>query len=76
MYEATQHQRKLERAIRKQKRRILVDDASGDQDNLKRNQIKYQVLDQEYKRFSKAAGLRTQHERMEMHGFGPKQETA
>lgn len=73
MYEATQHQRKLERAIRKQKRRILVDDASGDQENLKRNQIKYQVLNQEYKRFSKAAGLRTQHERMEMHGFGPNQ---
>ena len=76
MYEATQHQRKLERAIRKQKRRILVDDASGDQDNLKRDQIKYQVLDQEYKRFSKAAGLRTQHERMEMAGFGPGQAKA
>lgn len=72
-YEATQRQRKLERAIRKQKRRILVDDASGDQENLKRNQVKYQVLNQEYKRFSKAAGLRLQHERMEMGGFGPKQ---
>lgn len=30
-------------------------------------------LNQEYKRFSKATGLRLQHERMEMSGFGPKQ---
>lgn len=75
-YEATQRQRKLERVIRKQKRRILVDEATGDQENLKRNQIKYQVLDQEYKRFSKAAGLRTQHEWMEMAGFGPGQAKA
>jgi len=32
-----------------------------------------EFLKQEYKRFSKAAGLRLQHERMEMFGFGPKQ---
>lgn len=31
------------------------------------------MLNQEYKRFSKAAGLRLQHERMEMSGFGSKQ---
>ena len=73
MYQATQHQRQLERAIRKQKRRILVDESTGDKEKLQRDQIKYQVLDQEYKRFSKAAGLRIQHERMEMSGFGPKQ---
>lgn len=72
MYEATQRQRKLERAIRKQKRRILVDESTGDKEKLQRDQIKYQVLDQEYRRFSKAAGLRMQHERMEMVGFGSK----
>ena len=72
MYQATQHQRKLERTIRKQKRRILVDESTGDKEKLQQDQIKYQVLDQEYKRFSKAAGLRLQHERMEMAGFGPK----
>ena len=76
MYEATQRQRQLERAIRKQKRRILVDESTGDKEKLLQDQIKYQVLDQEYKRFSKAAGLRLQHERMEMAGFGPKQATA
>ena len=73
MYEATQHQRRLETAIRKQKRRILVAEATGDKENLRQSQIKYQVLNQEYKRFSKAAGLRLQQERMEMSGFGSKQ---
>ena len=72
-YETTQRQRRLESSIRKQKRRILVDEATGDKENLQRDQIKYQVLDQEYKRFSEAAGLRMQHERMEMPGFGAKQ---
>ena len=69
-YEATQQQRKLERTIRKQKRRILVDESTGDKEKLRQDQIKYHVLDQEYKRFSKAAGLRLQHERVEMSGFG------
>lgn len=73
MYEATQHQRRLEASIRKQKRRILVAEATGDKESLQQSQIKYQVLNQEYKRFSKSAGLRLQHERMEMSGFGPKQ---
>lgn len=77
MYEATQHQRKLERSIRKQKRRILVAEQNpNDPDRLQQTQIKYQVLNQEYKRFSKAAGLRLQHERTEMVGFGPKQAIA
>lgn len=77
MYEATQHQRKLERAIRKQKRRILAAEQNpDDKDRLQQAQIKYQLLDQEYKRFSRSAGLRVQHERMEMAGFGPKQAKA
>lgn len=73
-YEATQRQRKLERSIRKQKRRILAAEQNpNDKERLQQARIKYQVLDQEYKRFSKAAGLRLQHERMEMAGFGAKQ---
>lgn len=76
-YEATQRQRQLERSIRKQKRRILAAEQNpNDKERLQQAQIKYQVLDQEYKRFSKAAGLRLQHERMEMAGFGPKQTRA
>lgn len=76
MYEATQRQRSIERGIRKQKRRIMVDEKTGDKEKLQTDQIRYQMLDQEYKRFSKAAGLRLQHERMEMTGFGPKQARA
>lgn len=73
MYEATQMQRKIERAIRKQKRRILVDETVGDQDKLRTNQIKLRRLDEEYQRFSKSAGLKTQSEREWVAGFGKKQ---
>lgn len=75
-YQATQMQRKLERAIKAQKRRILTDEATGDKDKLRTDQIKYQRLEQEYRRFSGAAGLRTQRERLEAAGFGPKQAAA
>lgn len=73
MYEATQRQRKLERSIRKQKRRILADESLGDKDKLQNDQIRLVRLQSEYNRFSKGTGLRTQHARMEMSGFGPKQ---
>lgn len=72
-YETTQHQRALERAIRKQKRRILIDEATGDAEKLETDQIKLQTLRQEYNGFSKAAGLRTQTERAEVAGFGHNQ---
>ena len=72
-YEATQRQRRLEASIRRQKRRILVDEAAGDAKKLQTDQIKLQILRQEYSRFSKAAGLRTQLERAEVAKFGWKQ---
>jgi len=73
-YEATQMQRRVERTIRAQRRRILVDEATGS-DSLQTDQIRLVRLNDEYARFSKAAGLRTQTERLEVSGFGPKQET-
>lgn len=76
MYEATQRQRRLESKIRKQKREILIDEITGDREKLQTGQIRYQMLNQEYKRFSQAAGLRVQHERLEVSGFGPKQARA
>lgn len=76
MYEATQRQRRLEASMRRQKRRILADEATGDQEKKQQDQIKLQVLNQEYRRFSKAAGLRTQDARAEMLGFGGKQGVA
>ena len=72
-YEATQRQRSLEAAMRRQKRKILIDEATGDAEKLQTDQIRLQTLRQEYARFSKAAGLRMQAERAETAGFGWKQ---
>lgn len=69
LYEASQRQRKFERTIRKQKRRILVDESLGDQEKLQIDQIKLVRLQDEYIRFSKGTGQRTQHTRMETEGF-------
>jgi len=69
IYEATQRQRNLERAVRNRKRRILIDEQLGDKDKLQNDQIRLQMIKQEYSRFSKAAGLPTQHARMEKAGF-------
>ena len=72
-YEATQMQRKIERTIRRQKKRVLVDEATGDEEKLAVDRTKLQILRQEYKRFSNAAGLRTESERLHVAGFGRKQ---
>ena len=73
MYEATQRQRNLERAILARKRGILLDEKTGDTEQLQTDQIRLVLLNDEYARFSKAAGLRRRHERMELAGFGEKQ---
>lgn len=73
MYEATQKQRQVERAIRKQKRRIIAAEATDDEDRLLTAQIRYRRLNDEYARFSKATSLRTQRERTAVVGFGTKQ---
>ncbi len=44
-------------------------------EKLETDQIKLQLLQQDYKAFSKAAGLRTQHERLEKVGFAWKEAT-
>lgn len=69
-YEATQRQRKLERAIRDRKRRILIDETVGDKEQLNINRTKLALLNQEYARFTKAAKLRSQRERAHIPGFG------
>lgn len=68
-YEATQMQRKLERAIRAQKRRVLL---AGPED-VEAHRSRLTILQQEYRRFSKGVGLRTEDERLYVSGFGPKQ---
>lgn len=72
-YEATQKQRQLERAQRLQKRRYLAADAAGDTEAARTAAVRLQALRGQYARFSKAAGLRTQAERIEVSGFGRKQ---
>ena len=69
LYEATQRQRRLETAIRKWKHRILIDEHLDDKDALQTDQIRLQLMKQEYRRFSKAADLPMQYERMEAAGF-------
>lgn len=71
-YQATQMQRKLGRAIRAQKRRVMVDEAAGDKEKLRQDKTRLTVLHQRYREFSKAANLRTQYERTEVAGFGEK----
>ena len=73
LYEATQRQRSLERSIRKTKRKILIDEATGDAEKLQWDQIRLVRTREEYHRFSKAAGLPEQFERMEKAGFTWKQ---
>ena len=72
-YEATQMQRKIERAMRREKRRILTAEATDDTKSLSVAQTRLQRLRQEYVRFSDAAGLRTQDERAQVAGFGHKE---
>ena len=76
LYEATQRQRGLERTLRKQKRKILIDEKTGDKEKLTADQIRYVIADDEYHRFSKAAGLPLQRERANVPGFGAKQHRA
>lgn len=70
LYEAPpQRSHSPERSIRKRKHHILVDEATGDAEKLQQDQIRLQLLKQEYHRFSKAANLPEQYERMEKAGF-------
>lgn len=69
LYEATQRQRSLERSVRKTKRKILIDEATGDAEKLQWDQVRLVRTREEYHRFSKAAGLPEQYERMEKAGF-------
>jgi hypothetical protein len=75
-YEATQKQRALETAIRRQRKRILVDEAAGDKEKLQTDRMKLTALNQEYKRFTEAAGFKLQRERMEVVNYNWKQENA
>ena len=63
-YQATQKQRQIERTVRKLKRRKAAFEAAGLTEEAQAANIRLRRLNQEYKAFSKAAGLPEQRERM------------
>lgn len=68
-YEASQMQRKLERAIRKTKREIIGFDEAGLKDDFTAASIKLRRLRTYYSDFSDKAGLMTQNERAQVSGY-------
>jgi hypothetical protein len=69
-YQATQMQRKIERAIRKTKRELIGYDESGLKDEFTAGSIKLRRLRTYYSDFSSKAGLLTQNERTQVSGYG------
>jgi len=65
-YHATQKQREIERTVRKLKRRKAAFEAAGLKEDAQSANIRLRRLNQEYKAFSKAAGLPEQRERMKV----------
>lgn len=68
-YEATQVQRKLETAIRKEKDRQVIARASGDKDGVGTAQSNITTLTQKYNDFSKNAGLDTYKNRLSVANY-------
>lgn len=63
-YSSTQKQREIERTVRKLKRRKVAYESAGLEEQAQTMNIRLRRLNQEYKAFSKAAGLPEQRERM------------
>ena len=72
-YEATQYQNRIERNIRTQERRVLMDEAAGDEEQLLTDRVKLTRLNQEYNRYNKAMGFKSRAERIEVIGWGRSQ---
>lgn len=68
-YEATQVQRKLETAIRKEKDRQIIARASGDKDGVSIAQSNISTLTSKYNDFSRNAGLDTYKNRLAVSGY-------
>jgi hypothetical protein len=68
-YEATQVQRSLETAIRKQKDRQIIARASGNKEEIANAQSKISQLTSKYNDFSKKADLPTYKQRMTVTGY-------
>ena len=62
-------QRKLERAIRKQKNQVIAAQETDDPVWQRQSRSKLAILRQRYREFSREAGLRQQNERTFVSGF-------
>lgn len=62
-YQATQMQRRVEREIRKEKRRQTAYKAAGLEEDAENSRIRLRQLNEKYREFSQAAGLPEQRER-------------
>ncbi len=70
-YEATQRQRALETTMRAQRQEMkLLKEGGADEDDLINLRARYRATSQEYVRFSEAAGLPQQRERVSIDGLG------
>ena len=68
-YEATQVQRKIETAIRRQKDRNIIANASGNEKEVLKTQEKINQLTRKYKYFSNKANLKTYKNRLKVVGY-------
>mgnify|MGYP001123299535 CR=1 FL=1 len=72
-YAALQHQRKLERIIRKQKQDVeLLKKAGADKEDITAAKCRLRLTNKTYVDFSKEMGLRQQNERLKIAGAGLK----
>ncbi|MBE7727120.1 MAG: minor capsid protein [Enterocloster citroniae] len=72
-YGALQHQRKLERTIRKQKQDVkLLDSGGADKEAITAAKCRLRLTNKAYVDFSKEMGLRQQNERLKIAGTGLK----
>ena len=70
VYEESQEQRKIERAIREQKRRILAADSIGDADGKTAAQLKLKAKEAELKQFIRDTGRTQRTNRQQVMDFG------
>lgn len=76
-YEASQVLRKMETQMRELKRKMIGESASGDRDKYLQHAAKHRALKEEYAKFAKATGQRSQYyERAGILSWGPSEARA
>lgn len=68
-YEATQHQRYIERKIRKTKTQLIGYNAAGLEKDFQNASIRLKQQEKYYKEFSKVANIPTEKDRLQLYGF-------